>query len=241
MIVTEQFMATIGSPLDRLQSEAWAKAEGIIRDFEKALQRGEAPQIESYLLVDGDERLPLLSELIHAELEHWIKDGKAVRVESYLVRFPELRQDARSVLSLIISEYRFRQELDGAVNWREFVSRFPDLSETIQNELGSMEVARATPPSTRVNDQTTDQPNVPEISISEAQTIAPPSIVSNDPGTQIGPYKLIRKIGEGGMGAVYLAEQEQPVRRQVALKVIRPGLNNAHVLGASKQNASPCP
>ena len=42
------------------------------------------------------------------------------------------------------------------------------------------------------------------------------------PGERLGPYRLIQEIGHGGMGSVYLAEQEEPVRRQVALKIIRP-------------------
>ncbi len=41
------------------------------------------------------------------------------------------------------------------------------------------------------------------------------------PGDRIGRYKLLEKIGEGGCGVVYVAEQEEPVRRQVALKVIK--------------------
>jgi eukaryotic-like serine/threonine-protein kinase len=45
------------------------------------------------------------------------------------------------------------------------------------------------------------------------------------PGTQFGPYKLVEKIGEGGMGAVYRAAQEKPVRRQVAIKIIKPGMD----------------
>src|SRR2546426_11794328 len=44
------------------------------------------------------------------------------------------------------------------------------------------------------------------------------------PGTRIGPYKLLQQIGEGGMGIVYMAEQERPVRRKVALKIIKPGM-----------------
>ncbi len=45
------------------------------------------------------------------------------------------------------------------------------------------------------------------------------------PGTVIGPYTLLRQLGEGGMGTVYLAEQARPVRRQVALKILKPGLD----------------
>ena len=42
-------------------------------------------------------------------------------------------------------------------------------------------------------------------------------------GTQIGPYKLLQQIGEGGMGTVFMAEQTEPVRRKVALKIIKAG------------------
>jgi serine/threonine protein kinase/tetratricopeptide (TPR) repeat protein len=49
-------------------------------------------------------------------------------------------------------------------------------------------------------------------------------------GGRIGPYKLLHKLGEGGMGVVWVAEQEQPVKRWVALKVIKPGMDSAQVL-----------
>ena len=51
-----------------------------------------------------------------------------------------------------------------------------------------------------------------------------------EPGTVIGPYKLLEQIGEGGMGVVYVAEQSQPVRRKVALKVIKPGMDSKQVV-----------
>src|SRR4051812_6258452 len=50
------------------------------------------------------------------------------------------------------------------------------------------------------------------------------------PGATIGPYKLLEPIGEGGMGTVYLAEQSAPVRRKVALKVIKPGMDTKQVI-----------
>ena len=46
----------------------------------------------------------------------------------------------------------------------------------------------------------------------------------------IGPYKLLEQIGEGGMGVVYMAEQIQPVRRRVALKIIKPGMDTKQVI-----------
>jgi serine/threonine protein kinase/tetratricopeptide (TPR) repeat protein len=54
--------------------------------------------------------------------------------------------------------------------------------------------------------------------------------VAELPGTHIGPYKLLEEIGAGGMGAVWMAEQQQPVRRKVALKVIKPGLDTREVI-----------
>ncbi len=49
-------------------------------------------------------------------------------------------------------------------------------------------------------------------------------------GDRIGRYKLLQKIGEGGCGAVYMAEQEEPVRRRVALKVIKLGMDTKQVI-----------
>jgi serine/threonine protein kinase/tetratricopeptide (TPR) repeat protein len=49
-------------------------------------------------------------------------------------------------------------------------------------------------------------------------------------GTRIGPYKLLQQIGEGGMGVIFMAEQEKPVHRKVALKIIKPGMDSRQVI-----------
>ncbi|MGI9515461.1 MAG: tetratricopeptide repeat protein [Pirellulaceae bacterium] len=50
------------------------------------------------------------------------------------------------------------------------------------------------------------------------------------PGSEIGPFKLLQKVGEGGMGVVYMAEQKEPVKRRVALKIIKPGMDSRQVI-----------
>ena len=52
--------------------------------------------------------------------------------------------------------------------------------------------------------------------------VAPPAAIEMV-GTVVGRYKLLQQIGEGGMSLVYLAEQAEPVRRKVALKIVKPG------------------
>lgn len=55
------------------------------------------------------------------------------------------------------------------------------------------------------------------------------------PQRQVGPYRLIERIGEGAMGEVYLAEQQKPVARRVALKVIKPGMDSREVIARFEQ------
>lgn len=62
-----------------------------------------------------------------------------------------------------------------------------------------------------------------------APTIDQPPITER-PGTTIGRYRLREQIGEGGMGIVFVAEQERPIQRKVALKVIKPGMDSKAVI-----------
>jgi len=57
---------------------------------------------------------------------------------------------------------------------------------------------------------------------------------SQEPGSVIGPYTLVEKVGEGGMGAVYVADQTLPVSRRVALKVIKAGMDTREVVARFK-------
>src|SRR5688572_23607122 len=69
--------------------------------------------------------------------------------------------------------------------------------------------------------------------------ISPPPGVSATPdasltkesvGSQIGPYKLLEQIGEGGMGTVWMAQQSEPVKRLVALKLVKAGMDSRQLI-----------
>jgi serine/threonine protein kinase len=80
------------------------------------------------------------------------------------------------------------------------------------------------------------EPSFLEVSPHDARAGAPGPI--DRPGTSIGSYRLMEQIGEGGMGVVYVAEQQVPVRRKVALKLIKAGKDSRQVLarfGAERQ------
>src|SRR5437763_143332 len=66
--------------------------------------------------------------------------------------------------------------------------------------------------------------------LTQGEQVASEPPVLEKPGDRIGRYKLLQQIGEGGCGVVYLAEQEEPVRRHVALKVIKLGMDTRSVI-----------
>ncbi|HYV34868.1 MAG TPA: serine/threonine-protein kinase, partial [Gemmataceae bacterium] len=73
------------------------------------------------------------------------------------------------------------------------------------------------------SDDLLDLPDKPALTLNE-------QCRTEQSGSKIGPYKLLQQIGEGGMGAVFMAEQTQPVQRKVALKLIKSGMDSKQVI-----------
>src|SRR5262245_61811099 len=66
--------------------------------------------------------------------------------------------------------------------------------------------------------------------VADRRPDAAPLVGKEGPGTRLGPYQLLELVGEGGMGVVWMAEQQEPIHRRVALKVLKPGLDSKAVL-----------
>jgi len=78
-----------------------------------------------------------------------------------------------------------------------------------------------------------EHPSGPTITDGDGPQLDPtvvPAVALEPPGERIGPYRILQKLGEGGMGTVWVAEQSEPVKRRVALKLIKPGMDSSQVL-----------
>ena len=118
--------ARINSESQRpLTSGEWARCESLIKAFEQAWRGNDVPAIDEFLQVDGPERLALLVELVHADIEFRLKAGEPVRVEKYLSRYPELSGDGQIVTELAATEYELRQRRQDSTTVEEYQQRFP--------------------------------------------------------------------------------------------------------------------
>src|SRR5437870_2684546 len=112
--------------LDALSGAALADLEDRVNQFEDAWQRGERPALEDYLPAGGAARRAILLELVHSDLECRLRAGEAARLETYLGRYPELRDRREAVLDLVAAEYRLRQHYQPGPTPAEYARRFPD-------------------------------------------------------------------------------------------------------------------
>jgi serine/threonine protein kinase/tetratricopeptide (TPR) repeat protein len=113
-----------------------------------------------------------------------------------------------------------RRRVEILLEAHEMAGGLLDLSGQSRPTADGMNATTATPV-----DATFDQEPATNLTDTGAQRP-----ITEGPGTRIVPYKLLQEIGEGGMGTVYMAEQEHPVRRRVALKIIKPGMDSAQVI-----------
>lgn len=196
--------------------------ECLLRDFESQIHGGdvfggESPLdlrvflAERNLSLSGQD--PRLKRLLEAQLAGDIRAGRMssdqILVNSLVVQFADLPSNV--VCDLAILEYRLRMEAGDFPATDDFVIRVRGLVESDRHQLVE-ELKRLSHLTPRVH-----QPSP-----------GPGTSYQFQAGDRIGPFRIIRGIGRGGMGEVYVAQQLHPFRRTVALKVIqRRGLDSS--------------
>ncbi|MEO1524775.1 MAG: protein kinase [Planctomycetota bacterium] len=135
-------------------------------------------------------------------VEQRILDGERSVSEQLFEEFPLLASDAEPALEVIYREYAALEQVGEAPSFEELCQRFPDRRADLKDLFA-----------------------VHEAIVSDGHGDESPAVGKIDAGTRIGNYKLLEEIGEGGFGVVYMAEQNEPVRRRVAIKIIKPGMD----------------
>ena len=150
------------------------------------------------------------------------------RIEEFLNLVPEA--DRTSLLrELILLEIHYREARGERCQAAEYRERFAALDqEWLARALTASQAAKPDMPSPSAEEpkQTASEGDSGH---REDEALVLPAI-TDSPGSRIGPYKLLQQLGEGGMGIVFMAEQQQPVRRKVALKVLKPGMDTRQVI-----------
>ncbi len=157
----------------------------------------------------SDEQLSDIDALCD-QFDRELLDGNGPAIETFLTK---VAASAREFLlgELLIMEVEYRAKQGETVTKEEYLERFVRHDSLIEDAFGT--------------DQGLEfDANTKSLSpmVGESATIGLPPVVPN--------FCLIEKLGEGGMGVVWLAEQERPVKRRVALKLVRAGMNSADVI-----------
>lgn len=153
------------------------------------------------------------------EFERELKSENSPDIESYVSQFPAELLDpmTRELISLEIF-YRAK--------------RGNDVLASDYDRFGAASVAYAQKTLLKIRAANSVLVQDSSLTLADRQEseILTEDIEGLTPARVIGPYQLVKKIGEGGMGTVWLADQEEPVRRRVAIKLIRPELVSADVI-----------
>lgn len=184
----------------KLADADWQRREQLIQRFEQAWRNGPRPAIEDFLPAGDADRPAILVELVHADLECRLKAGEAIRVETYLDRFPELTLQRSVVLGLIAAEYDLRRRAEPTLRRQHYLERFPQFSADLAAHWLASEVVAP------VELPTTLEP-------------VPPLTTEDLP--RFSGYEVLALVAKGGMGAVYRARQPR-LDRLVAIKTMTP-------------------
>ena len=180
--------------------------------FRHAWESGQKPEIGEYAPTEPSEQEPALAKLIPADMEHRLNAGEGVRVEQYLKRFPTLADNRVIVRQLIAEEYKLRRRHEPHLRPDEFLDRFPDDRDKLQEIFATAAASPGAQGTATVTLQ-------PDGTVFEGDSYG---IRADLLPIRFGRFELRELVGQGGFGTVYRA-YDTHLDRQVAVKIPRLG------------------
>ncbi len=205
------------SPSSTAQSPT-PHSDQLAERLEQLWQEGRTPDVDAFLADAGPLPADQRAVLLRIDQRGRWRAGDPVPAEEYLRRHPAVAADPELAVDLIFNELLLREARGENPDPDECARRFPEHANLLRAQI---ELHRAM-----------------SAGGSQAATKVPKTLIAPDDrapaaertGTVVGRYALVRPLGEGGMGTVFLAVQREPVRRPVALKLIKRGLDSGAVL-----------
>jgi hypothetical protein len=213
-------VAVANAWLSDLTDNARLQVESLLLSFDQSWSPDRlAEQVRTLPAVGNPLRLAALIELVKVDLErHW-QHGRPLHVEDYLARYPELGTADTVAPDLLQTEYEVRQQFGQPADLTAFAARFPLRADALRRLIEPADEAA----------EAISQPGTVEMRSVETSKPAdvPASVAPPELPEQFGRYLIVRKLGQGSMGTVYLAH-DRSLDRPVALKVPRLRVGDDH-------------